>query len=199
MKFTLYKPNSKNTGAAFSFDLAKDKKNNAVMYVSMIQQHSWNDKTKSGSFKENAKNPEKSGTIKLSANEAGEILSSFKTRIPFVAFHRRNDDTTIIKFTPWDKKRKIMVKDGEQWHETPAFGVSVTRNSSMTFKLPLEAGETEVLSELLKKYILESFVVADAYQSQQSNYQSQKSNYQSKKPEEPQQEVAEDDDYGVPF
>ena len=53
-------PNSKNTGAAFSFDLAKDKKGNAVMYVSMIQQHSWNDKTKSGSFKENAKNPEKS-------------------------------------------------------------------------------------------------------------------------------------------
>jgi len=170
MKFTLYKPNSKNTGAAFSFDLAKDKKGNAVMYVSMIQQHSWNDKTKSGSFKENAKNPEKSGTIKLSANEAGEILSSFKTRIPFVAFHRRNDgrntDTTIIKFTPWDKKRKIVGKDGDDWHETPAFGVSVTRNSSMTFKLPLEAGETEVLSELLKKYILESFIVVDAYKPQ---------------------------------
>ena len=36
----------------------------------------------------------------------------------------------------------------------------------MTFKLPLEAGETEVLSELLKKYILESFVVADAYKPQ---------------------------------
>ena len=51
MKFTLYKPNSKNTGAAFSFDLAKDKKGNAVMYVSMIQQHSWKDKTKSGSYK----------------------------------------------------------------------------------------------------------------------------------------------------
>ena len=65
--------------------ITKDKKGNAVMYVSMIQQHSWNDKTKSGSFKENAKNPEKSGTIKLSANEAGEILSSFKTRIPFLA------------------------------------------------------------------------------------------------------------------
>jgi|TARA_Y100000004_G_scaffold13674_1_gene14599 hypothetical protein len=173
MKFTLYKPNSKNTGSAFSFDLAKDKKGNAVMYVSMIQQHSWNDKTKSGSFKENAKNPEKSGTIKLSANEAGEVLSSFKTRIPFVAFHRRNDDTTIIKFTPWDKKRKIMGKDGDTWHETPAFGVSVTRNSSMTFKLPLEAGETEVLSELLKKYILESFVVADAYKPQTSKEESQ--------------------------
>jgi len=167
MKFTIYKPNSKNTGAAFSFDLTKDKKDNAIMYVSMIQQHSWNDQTKSGSFKENAKNSEKSGTIKLSPNEAGEILSSFKTRIPFLAFHRRGEDTTIIKFTPWDKKKKIKNLDGDQWYDTPAFGISVTRNSSQTFKLPLEAGETEVLSELLKKYILESFVVNDSYSKPQ--------------------------------
>ena len=166
MKFTLYKPNSKNTGAAFSFDLAKDKKGNAVMYVSMIQQHSWNDKTKSGSFKENAKNPEKSGTIKLSANEAGEILSSFKTKTSSEDLFRKIDDTTIIKFTPWDKKRKIMGKDGDEWHETPAFGISVSRNSSQIYKLPLEAGETEVLSELLKKYILESFIVNDSYKTQ---------------------------------
>ncbi len=192
MKFTLYKPNSKNAGSAFSFDIAKDKKGNAVMYVSMIQQHSWNDQTKSGSFKENAKNPEKSGTIKLTANEAGEILSSLKTRIPFVAFHRRDKDTTIIKFTPWDKKRKIMNKDGEEWLETPAFGFTVTRNSSQIFKLPLEAGETEVLGELMKKYILDSFVVADAYQNQ-------KPKYEKKQYEEPKQEVTEDEDDGVPF
>jgi hypothetical protein len=197
MKFTLYKPNSKNAGSAFSFDIAKDKKGNAVMYVSMIQQHSWNDQTKSGSFKENAKNPEKSGTIKLTANEAGEILSSLKTRIPFVAFHRRDKDTTIIKFTPWDKKRKIMNKNGEEWLETPAFGFTVTRNSSQIFKLPLEAGETEVLGELMKKYILDSFVVADAYQNQKPKYE--KKEYEKKQYEEPKQEGTEDEDDGVPF
>ena len=191
MKFTLYKPNSKNAGSAFSFDITKDKKGNAVMYVSMIQQHSWNDQTKSGSFKENAKNPERSGTIKLTPSEAGEVLSSLKTRIPFVAFHRRDKDTTIIKFTPWDKKRKIMNKNGEEWIETPAFGFSVTRNSSQVFKLPLEAGETEVLAELMKKYILNSFVVVDSY----------KASYQEQKPkqEAPKQEEVEDEDYGVPF
>lgn len=188
MKFTLYKPNSKNTGSAFSFDLAKDKKGNAVMYVSMIQQHSWNDQTKSGSFKENAKNPEKSGTIKLSPTEAGEILSSFKTRIPFLAFHRSGEDTTIIKFTPWDKKKKIKEKDGDKWYDTPAFGISVTRNSSQTYKLPLEAGETEALSELFKKYILESFVVNDSYSNQKPK--------QEPKLEEPK---APDEDFDVPF
>ena len=60
-------------------------------------------------LKENAKNSEKSGTIKLSPTEAGEVLSSFKTRIPFLAFHRSGEDTTIIKFTPWDKKKKEYV------------------------------------------------------------------------------------------
>ena len=80
-----------------------------------------------------------------------------------------------------------MAKEGEQWHETPAFGVSVTRNSSMTFKLPLEAGETEVLSELLKKYILESFVIADAYKPQIAKEES--------KPEE----ISDIEDSDVPF
>ena len=188
MKFTIYKPNSKNTGWAFSFDLTKDRKGGAVLYVSMIQQHSWNDQTKSGSFKENAKNSEKSGTIKLSPTEAGEVLSSFKTRIPFLAFHRSGEDTTIIKFTPWDKKKKIKEMDGDKWYETPAFGISVTRNSSQTYKLPLEAGETEVLSELLKKYILESFISNDSYSKQKP---------QQQPPQKPPEE--EEDDYGVPF
>ena len=188
MKYTLYKPNSKNTGCAFSFDLTKDKKGGAVLYVSMIQQHSWNDQTKSGSFKENAKNSEKSGTIKLSPTEAGEVLSSFKTRIPFLAFHRSGEDTTIIKFTPWDKKKKIKEMDGDKWYETPAFGVSVTRNSSQTYKLPLEAGETEVLRELFKKYILESFVVNDSYSNKQPKQEAK-----TEKPKEP------DEDFDVPF
>ena len=79
-----------------------------------------------------------------------------------------------------------MGKDGDTWHETPAFGVSVTRNSSMTFKLPLEAGETEVLSELLKKYILESFTVVDAYKPQAPK-------------EETQEDTLDTEDSDVPF
>ena len=188
MNFTLYKPNSKNTGSAFSFSVNKGRNDKTVLFVSMIQQYSWNDDRKTGSFKENAKNSEKSATTALSAIEAGEILSSFKSRIPFVAFHKKDQDTTIIKFAPWDKKRKIREKDGDKWYETPAFGVSVTRNSSQTYKLPLEAGETEVLSALLKKYILESFISNDSYSKQKP---------QQQPPQKPPEE--EEDDYGVPF
>ena len=35
MKFTLYKPNPKNTGSAFSFDLTKDKKGGGSLYNSV--------------------------------------------------------------------------------------------------------------------------------------------------------------------
>tara|TARA_R100000479_G_C6344392_1_gene186609 strand:- start:341 stop:907 length:567 start_codon:yes stop_codon:yes gene_type:complete len=188
MNFTLYKPNSKNTGSAFSFTIAKDKKNNPVLFVSMIQQHSWNEKYKTGSFKQNAKDPQKSAVIKLSATEAGEILSSFKTRIPFIAFHKRENDSTIIKFNPWDKKRKIVDNKGESFVDTPAFGLTVSKKSSLSFKLPIEAGETEVLAELFREYIKQSFSTFG------------KNNYVPKdETENAPEEAIEEDDDEAPF
>ena len=195
MKYTLYKPNSKNTGAAFSFDLAKDRKGKPVLFVSMIQQYSWNDSTKNGSFRENAKNPEKSATIMLNETEAGEFLSSFKVRVPYIAFHKREDSSTIIKLTPWDKSRKIKEQGGDKMYTTPAWGLSVSKNSSQLFKLPIEGGEVEALSELLKAYISRVFEFnAESYKREDTPKQ-----YQSpKKQNEPKaQEIEEEDD--VPF
>lgn len=208
MNFTIYKPNSKNNGSAFSFSVNKGSNNKTVLFVSMIQQYGWNDNKKTGSFKENSKNKEKSATIALSAVEAGEILSSFKTRIPFLAFHRKGDDTTIIKFTPWDKKRKIKEQNGDKFYETPAFGICITRNSSQTFKIPLEAGETEVLSELLKEFIKQSFELPDMKKGYKKNTlrssdtliadlnAGNSSNYNKKQQTEESAELEDDD---VPF
>jgi hypothetical protein len=193
MKYTLYKPNSKNSGAAFSFDSVTDKNGKLVMFVSMIQQHSWDDKKKNGSFKENAKNPDKSATIMLSFNEAGEFISSFKSRIPFVAFHKKNDDTTIIKLTPWDKKRKIVGQDGEQWLETPAWGLSVTRNSSQTFNLPIESGESVVLEQLFKNHIDECLI------ANSTEYSNNQKTLPRNKVELPKKEQKSDQEDDVPF
>ena len=192
MKYTLYKPNSKNTGAAFSFEVGKSKNGDVALYVSMIQQYSWNDATRNGSFKENAKNPEKSASIKLSVIEAGEFLSSFKTRIPYVAFHKSKDDTTIIKLTPWDKIKKIKEQDGEKSYTTPAFGLNVSRNSSQTFRLPLEAGEIEVLAQFLKEHIKSSFIFVKKEQ-EPTNY----NGYAPKKEYTQKQQVESEED--VPF
>ena len=192
MKFTLYKPNAKNTGSAFTFDSTKDRNGKPVLFVSMILQHSWNDERKTGSFKENAKNPEKSTTIKLTENEAGEFLSCMKTRIPFVGFHKTEDKTTIIKLTPWDKNRIIKNKDGQETFKSPAWGLTITKNSSQFFKLPIEAGEAECLAILLEGYIKESLVAqSEAYKQEQPQ-----TTYQKPKPKA---SVVEDDDDDVPF
>jgi|694.fasta_scaffold02731_10 hypothetical protein len=191
MKYTLYKPNSKNTGSAFSFEIGTSKNGETALYVSMIQQHSWNDVTKNGSFKENSKNPEKSASIKISVTEAGEFLSSFKTRIPYTAFHKTKEDSTIIKLNPWDKVRKIKEMDGEKSYNSPAFGFSVSRNSNQNFKLPLEAGEVEVLAQLLIEYIKTSFTFSRKQENNNQNTYQQNKQYPSK-PKSEQVELEDD-------
>ena len=157
----------------------------------MIQQYSWNDNKKTGSFRENAKNPEKSTTIKLTEIEAGEFISSFKTRVPFVGFHKTQDKTTIIKLTPWDKNRVIKGKDGQETFKTPAWGLTITKDSSQFFKLPIEAGEAEALAILLEGYIKNSFIAqGEAYKKDQPEKKYTKPT--------PKASVVEDDD-DVPF
>ncbi len=160
MKYTLYKPNSKNNGCAMSFEIGTLRDGGVALFVSAVLQSSWNDNSKTGSFKENAKNPKKSITIKLNANEAGELLSSLKTRIPYATFHKNNDDSTSIKFTPWDKPRTIKGKDENLTYDSDAFGLSIVKNSALTFKIALEAGETEVLAVLLKEFIAQVLYAA---------------------------------------
>lgn len=195
MKYSIYKPNSKNTGCLFSFEIGTTKEGSSALFVSAVQQSGWNDNSKTGSFKENAKNPQKSTTIKISVGEAGEFLSSFKTRIPFTAFHKNNEDTTIINFTPWDKERKIKSKDGETSYKSNAFGISISKNSTSNFKIALEAGETEVLSILLQEFISLSLKEEkDNYRKQTQSENKQKQ--PAKKKEESPEEEDEDD---VPF
>ena len=69
MNLAFYKPNSKNTGCAFSFQLST--KGSPTVYVNGIQQFSWNEQTKDGSFSGNRENPEKTIAIKINENEIG--------------------------------------------------------------------------------------------------------------------------------
>ena len=162
MKYPIYKPNKNCTGAAGSFAVTKfgkDQKTN--LFVELLLQKSWDDKKRTGSF-----NPEKKVTFKLSLSEAGEILSSLKTRIPFTAFHKFGEDTTVINMTPWDKAKTVKTKDGDKKYTTPAWGLKVTRNSSETYKLPLEAGEAEVLAAVLTEFIQQVLLENSAIDAQ---------------------------------
>jgi len=170
MNVAIYKPNSKNTGCAFSFRVSTQGKL-PVFYVNAIQQYSWDDQKKTGSFIKNKDSDDKNVSFKLNDFELGEILSSIVSRIPWNGYHSFNDNTTMIRFAPWDKPRKIKGKDGkDQTFTSPAFGISVTRNGNQNYRIALEPGETEVLKKLIERYFQ---VVFDVKAEQEEAYRAE--------------------------
>ena len=70
MSISLYKPNSKNAGCAFNFKIGVNRNKEPVVYISAIQQYSWDDKRKTGNFSGNKDDPDKNinlNTIKVDA------------------------------------------------------------------------------------------------------------------------------------
>ena len=153
MSISLYKPNSKNTGCAFNFSIGQNKNKEPVVYVNAIQQYSWDEKNRSGSFSNNASDPDKKISLKFTEFEIGGIISAFNNRNEYSSFHSFEDNKTSIKFAPWDKKTKVKVGDQEKYVVLPAFGVTFTRNGNQTFRIPIEPGEVENLKEFFKHYL----------------------------------------------
>lgn len=159
MSISIYKPNSKNTGCAFSFRYGVQKTGEPCLFVNSIKQHSWDDSTKTGNFSANSDEPSKNLSIKFSEFECGSIISCLKNRYDYNTFHNYEDNKTTIKFSPWDKQIKVSSlnhktkKIEESLQTIPAFGISITRNGSDTFKIPLEPGEVEVISEFIRSII----------------------------------------------
>jgi hypothetical protein len=195
MKYTLYKPNSKNTGCACSLNIGSSGKDGGLsLYISVVQQYSWDSNTKKGSFSGNAKDPTKSTSVKMSMNEAGEMISAINHRIPFVAFHTSNNDSTVIKFSPWDKTKKVKEGNEDKEYITPAFGLNISKNSATTFRVPFEAGETEVLKELLAAFIRDALCAAEEAMKEQTSEQTKPAT--QRKQSDPEDE---DDGSDVPF
>ena len=147
MQYNLYKPNSKNTGCAFSFKiLERDKNGNSAKPTFLLQgikQASWDDSKKTGTFSSNAKDPEKNVFSKLNGKEIGAILHAIEEYEEFSAFHTLNDNKTTISFKPYEKK------DGKK-----AFSLTVTRNSTLKFGIGIEMGEARLLKALMELYLV---------------------------------------------
>jgi hypothetical protein len=143
-----YKPNSKNTGCAFSFDIGSNQKNNEpCIYIRAIKQFSWNTERRTGSFSENSKNPEKSISLKINEIEAGGFINAIENYCDFSAFHSFQDNKTSISFKPYSKK------DG-----TKAFSFGITRNSANKFGIGVEISEAYGLLEFLKVFLQELYL-----------------------------------------
>lgn len=151
----LYKPNSKNTGCAFGFKLGvTGKYKEPCVYVNAIMQHSWDEKTRNGSFAENAKNPEKTTIIKLNQFELGGIIYAIENYSEYKGFHTHGDNKTAISFKPYSKQ------DG-----TKAFSLTITKNSALKFGIGIEAGEAYAIREFFKMVLQQLFKFKAASQT----------------------------------
>jgi predicted restriction endonuclease len=146
----IYKPNSYNSGCAFSFKiLEKDKEGNQQkpsLLVQSIKQASWDANKRSGSFSANAKDPEKNIYFKLSENEVGGVLNAIENYTEFSAYHSYNDDKTQISFKPYTKK------DGKK-----AFSLSVVKNSTLKFGMGVEIAEARTLKAFFDLFLFKYF------------------------------------------
>ena len=146
----IYKPNSYNSGCAFSFKILEtDKEGNKQkpsLLVQSIKQASWDANKRSGSFSANAKDPEKNIYFKLSENEVGGVLNAIENYAEFSAYHSYNDDKTQISFKPYTKK------DGQK-----AFSLSVIKNSTMKFVMGVELSEARTLKAFFDLFLLKHF------------------------------------------
>jgi len=136
----LYKPNPRNTGYAFSFDIGSaNQSQEPCVYVRAVRQHSWNSDKRTGSFSENAKHPENSLSIKINEIEMGGLINAIENYSEFSAYHSYEDNKTQIFFKPYQKK------DGSK-----AFSFGITRNSTNKFGIGVEISEAYCLLEFLK-------------------------------------------------
>lgn len=86
MNLQIYKPNSKNTGCAISFQISQKPNSDPQFYINCIAQHSWNDQTKTGSFAESRNNPSKTIAVKFNEFELGEIINAFQQKSTYSSF-----------------------------------------------------------------------------------------------------------------
>lgn len=202
MSLQIYKPNSKNSGSAFTFQKSKDKNSGApVFYISAIAQHSWDESRKTGSFSGNAKNPGKTINVKISETEAGSFVSCFNSRYEYTAFHSFDGNNTTIKFTPWDKSSKISKYNAssktyeDEFIDVPAFGITLSKGKGNSIKIALDPGEVEVVKSLFGIFIQESLL----YKIDQAAISYAASKKSSPQPVEKANEPAEEEFEDVPF
>ena len=189
MSISIYKPNTKNTGSGFSFQMGVGGKNQEPsLFIKSILQHSWDAQKKQGYFKDNQDNPDKNIAVKFSEFEIGHILHAMRTRDTYTTFHAYGEDKTSIKFMPWQKKNKKSAKNDKTgkwedvWVEVDAFSVSFVRNGNQNFVIGLEPGETEEVMEYLRFVLRSLFECRAARQEKEFNKKRNDSSNESEAP-----------------
>lgn len=200
MLYTLFKPNPSSSGGLAKFKISKTKRDDTwevVLFVEFVPQKGWNAERKLGSF-----DPEKKRFIALNPTEAGEIIHSIETNIPFQSYHKSGDKGCWIKFGSFQKTRTFG-RSGDKgfWQgKTNNFAIGISEPGT-SISVPIEPGEARCLVQLLSSYIKESMAINA--KEEERKFKETKKNFDKPKSEKKEDDVDlpddvdEDDD--VPF
>ena len=144
-----YTPNAKNTGSACSFSYSKKDK---ALWVNFVRQSSWNDQTKTGTFK--GASPEKKAYSKFSVTELAGLVHAIETNGEYGNFHGNKERNTTFKFSPY-------VRDGGQVGYSFSLNQSNSQeNVKKSFIIGFNFAEGRMLKEyaltVLKNYFTDS-------------------------------------------
>lgn len=143
----IYKPNSKNTGYGFSFQVGKDRSGYST-YINAIAQSSYDASKRQGYFEGNKDNPAKSISVKFNEFELGQMISALTKKAEWSTIHKfkkpDGEDTTQIYIGKYDRKDR---KSGEISQEST---ISFIRNGNQKFGITLNDGERICLIEFFR-------------------------------------------------
>lgn len=143
----IYKPNSKNTGFGFSFQLGKDRAGYSV-YINAIAQSSYDAKKRQGYFEGNKDNPAKSISVKFNEFELGQMILALTKRSEWSTIHKfkkqsGEEDTTQIYIGKYDRKKGDKIVSQEST-------IGFVRNGNQKFGITLNDRERICLIEFFR-------------------------------------------------
>ena len=139
----------------------------------------------------------------ISPSEAGDILHTLDTKIPFESYHKNGETGTWIKAGSFAGTRKFRGRDGqEEIHTIDRFAFSVScPNPKFYVGVALNPAEAYCIKVFLQNYIkgamgLEGAELAKKFKQDQKKKEEEPESKLTKS--EPEAELEEEDD-GIPF
>lgn len=153
-RLTFYKPNSKNTGSAFSANFKGQE-----LYINITKQFSWSESDRRASFRENLKNPQKSLSVKMNTVEAASMIYSIRNKIKYTSYHKSKNQKLSIFFEAYIDKATNLEKGFAFKVLKEDAGNSVDK---INFSVGFSFSELVVLELFFEEYIKDSFAIASA-------------------------------------
>lgn len=203
MKKAFFKANAKNTGAALIIDtninLAKDKKR-IDTYLKIVRQVSWDEKNKTGTFKDNMEKPGQFANISLSVDELASIIYAIDSKTKFSAYHAYNEKATTLNLI----KTEYTDKNGVS---NDYFVLNINqdpKNKDSAISISLSMGEIQTLKILAQEVVrnslyLESMIGSDSKGTGDYNQQASTKNTKAPEPEPVAVTVSSTDEEDLPF